>query len=117
MFGLGLSACCSRSPIGTVKTISGFQPVKIPLLGDIPVIGRVFFQQSLPGVRRVPAGARWPGGSSTRRPWGLKIKAVGQNPAAADSLGVSVNRVRYFSVCLGAAPGRPGRRLALASRC
>ena len=34
--------------------------------------------------------------------WGLKIKAVGQNPAAADSLGVSVDRVRYFSVCLGA---------------
>jgi simple sugar transport system permease protein len=33
--------------------------------------------------------------------WGLKIKAVGQNPAAADSLGVSVDRVRYMSVCLG----------------
>jgi simple sugar transport system permease protein len=33
----------------------------------------------------------------------LKIKAVGQSPAAADSLGVSVNRVRYVCVCLGGA--------------
>ncbi|MBK8984999.1 MAG: ABC transporter permease [Chloroflexi bacterium] len=35
--------------------------------------------------------------------WGLKIRSVGQNPEAADSLGVSVIRVRYASVILGAA--------------
>ncbi len=37
-----------------------------------------------------------------RTTWGLKIRAVGQNPEAADSLGVSVNRMRYMAVILGA---------------
>ena len=45
---------------------------------------------------------------------GLKIKSVGQNPAAADSLGVSVDRIRYFSVCLGAVlAGLAGASLSL----
>ncbi len=44
-----------------------------------------------------------------------KIKAVGQNPAAADSLGVNVDRVRYMSVCLGAMlAGLAGASLSLA---
>jgi len=50
-----------------------------------------------------------------RTTWGLKIKSVGQNPAAADSLGVSVNAVRYFCVCLGAIfSGIAGASLSLA---
>jgi simple sugar transport system permease protein len=47
--------------------------------------------------------------------WGLKIKSVGQNPAAADSLGVSVDGVRYFSVCLGGVlAGLAGASLSIA---
>ncbi len=50
-----------------------------------------------------------------RTPLGLKIRAVGQNAAAADSLGVDVNRIRYFSVCLGGAlAGVAGASLSLA---
>ncbi len=100
MFGLGLSSLLFKTMIGTVKTVTGFQPVKVPLLGDIPVIGEIFFHHSLLvyGAFLLVPLAWWIMEKTT---WGLRIKSVGQNPAAADSLGVNVDRVRYFSVCLG----------------
>jgi general nucleoside transport system permease protein len=49
-----------------------------------------------------------------RTTYGTKIKAVGENPAAADSLGVSVNKIRYSTVILGSAlAGLAGAALAL----
>jgi general nucleoside transport system permease protein len=101
MFGLGLSSLLFKVLVGTVQTVEGFQAIKIPFLGDIPIIGEIFFNHSLPvyfAFLLVPV-AWWFLDKTT---WGLKIKAVGQNPAAADSLGVSVDKVRYFSVCVGA---------------
>jgi simple sugar transport system permease protein len=102
MFGLGLSSLLFKTTIGTVKTVAGFPALKLPLLGDIPVIGPIFFQQSLLvyGAFLLVPLATWLLNKTTL---GLKIRAVGQNPAAADSLGVDVNRVRYFAVCLGSA--------------
>ena len=114
LFGLGLSSLLFKVTIGTVKTIVGFQPVKIPLLGDIPVVGEVLFRHSLPvyGAFLLVPLAWW---FMEKTTWGLKIKSVGQNPAAADSLGVSVNRVRYFSVCLGGVlAGVAGASLSIA---
>lgn len=114
MFGLGLSSLLFKVLFGTVKTIVGFQPVKIPILGDIPIVGPVLFQQSVLvyGAFLLVPLAWWILEKTT---WGLRIKAVGQNPAAADSLGVNVNRVRYASVCLGSAlAGLAGASLSLA---
>lgn len=114
LFGLGLSSLLFKVTIGTVKTITGFQPVKIPLLGDLPVAGPIFFQHSLPvyGAFLLVPVATWVLNKTTL---GLKIRAVGQNPAAADSLGVSVNRIRYFSVCLGGVlAGIAGASLSIA---
>lgn len=101
MFGLGLSSLLFKTTIGTVKTVTGFQPFKMPLLGDIPVVGAIFFQHSLLvyGAFLLVPLAWWVLEKTT---WGLQIKSVGQNPAAADSLGVNVDRVRYISVCIGA---------------
>jgi general nucleoside transport system permease protein len=101
MFGLGLSSLLFNVLVGTVKTVTGFQPVKIPVLGDIPFIGEIFFNHSLlvyGGFLLVPI-AWW---ILDKTSWGLLIKSVGQNPAAADSLGVNVDKVRYSSVCIGA---------------
>ena len=114
MFGLGLSSLLFKVTVGTVKTIVGFQAVKIPILGDIPILGEILFQQSLPvyAAFLVVPLAWWFLDKTT---WGLKIKAVGHTPAAADSLGVSVLRVRYASVCLGAIlAGLAGASLSLA---
>ncbi len=113
MFGLGLSSLLFKVTIGTVKTIHGFPALKIPLLGDLPALGPILFQQSLlvyGAFLLVPLA--WFVLDKTTL--GLKIKAVGQNPAAADSLGVSVNGIRYFSVCLGGAlAGMAGASLSI----
>lgn len=100
IFGLGLSSLLFRVTVGTVKTIDGFKPLPIPGLSDIPVLGEVIFRNSVlvyGAFLLVPV--TWFVLEKTT--WGLKIKAVGQNPAAADTLGVSVDRVRYACVCLG----------------
>lgn len=116
MFGLGLSSLLFKTTIGTVKTIVGFQPIKIPLLGDIEFLGlgRVLFNHSLPvygAFLLVPLA--WFVLEKTT--WGLRLKAVGQTPAAADSLGVSVDRVRYVAVCVGSMlAGLAGASLSLA---
>ncbi|MRR29987.1 ABC transporter permease [bacterium] len=101
MFGLGLSSLLFKTMVGTVKTVTGFQPIKIPVLSDIPFIGQIFFNHSLLvyGAFLLVPIAWWVLEKTT---WGLKIKSVGQNPAAADSLGVNVDKVRYVSVCIGA---------------
>jgi simple sugar transport system permease protein len=100
LFGLGLSSLLFKTTIGTVKTIIGFRPVHIPVLSDLPIVGEILFQHSLPvyGAFLLVPLAWWLLEKTT---WGLKIRAVGQNPAAADSLGVSVDRVRYFCVSAG----------------
>jgi len=113
IFGLGLSSLLFRVTIGTVKTIEGFKPAPIPVLSSLPVVGPILFSNSVVvygAFLLVPIA--W--FVLERTTWGLKIKAVGQSPAAADSLGVSVNRVRYFCVCLGGAlAGLAGASMSL----
>jgi simple sugar transport system permease protein len=100
MFGLGMSSLLFKILIGTVKTVQGFPPVAIPFLGDIPILGPILFRNAIPvyGAFLLVPLVWWMLEKTTL---GLRIKSVGQNPAAADSLGISVDRIRYFSVCLG----------------
>ncbi len=114
LFGLGMSDLLFQKTLGTVETVSGFPPINIPFLSDIPILGRVFFSQNLMvymAYLLVPIA--WFVLNKTTI--GLKIRAVGENPDAADSLGVSVSRVRYLTITLGGAlSGVAGASLSIA---
>jgi simple sugar transport system permease protein len=100
LFGLGMSDLLFQRLLGTVETVSGFSRVNIPVLSEIPVLGEILFRQNLlvyGAFALVPIA--WFVLNKTTL--GLKIRAVGENPEAADSLGVSVSRVRYFTIILG----------------
>lgn len=114
LFGLGMSDLLFQKTLGTVETVSGFRPIEIPVLSHIPVIGEIFFRHNLlvyGAFALVPIA--WFVLNKTTL--GLKIRAVGENPEAADSLGVSVSRVRYFTVTLGGVlSGIAGASLSIA---
>ncbi|MGA7205471.1 MAG: ABC transporter permease [Specibacter sp.] len=74
----------------------------IPFLSEIPIIGPTLFQQSLIGyLMIVLVIAIWFGLFRTR--WGLRIRAVGEHPKAADTVGINVNRTRFLNVLAGGA--------------
>ena len=100
LFGLGMSELLFKKMLGTVQTVNGFAPVPIPLLSEIPILGEIFFQQNVlvyGAFLLVPVA--W--FVINKTPLGLKVRAAGQNPQAADSLGVNINRVRYLTVTVG----------------
>jgi general nucleoside transport system permease protein len=114
LFGLGVSDLLFEQTLGTVKTVSGFQPIHVSFLSDIPIVGEIFFRQNLMvygAFALVPIS--WFILSKTT--WGLKIKSVGQNPAAADAMGVSVAKVRYIAEIVGGSlAGIAGASLSIA---
>lgn len=114
LFGLGMSDLLFQKTLGTVETVSGFPPIRIPLLSGIPVLGDMLFSHNIlvyGAYLLVPI--TW--FMLNKTTWGLKIKAVGQNPAAADALGVNVTQVRYVVLMLGGAlSGIAGASLSIA---
>lgn len=77
-----------------------FRPIAIPLLSDIPVLGPVLFEQSIiVYLMYVAVIAVHVALFKTR--WGLRVRAVGEHPTAADTVGIKVNRIRVQNVLLG----------------
>jgi simple sugar transport system permease protein len=100
LFGLGLSDLLFQKLVGTVETVKGFSKIEIPILSNIPIIGEIFFNQNiLVYIAYALVPIAWFVLQKTTI--GLKIRAVGENPEAADSLGVSVAAVRYTTVIMG----------------
>ncbi|MFE6736769.1 ABC transporter permease [Microbacterium sp. NPDC057650] len=99
----------------TLNNTPQFDKIKIPLISEIPVIGPVLFNQNLIVYLlyiTVPVVAF----SLYRTRWGLRVRAVGEYPRAADTVGIKVNPTRFWNVMLaGALAGIGGAYYTLVS--
>ncbi len=79
---------------------SGTEPIKIPLLSKIPVIGPAFFSHNiLIYLGIIIAVVIWWYFKYTKP--GLRIRAIGENPASADAVGVNITLYKYLHLMLG----------------
>jgi simple sugar transport system permease protein len=107
IFVLGLTSFLSSQvlvPKPELNDAPVFPAVPIPGLSSIPIIGPMFFNQTIIVYTMYVLIL-----SVTyllfRTRWGLRTRAVGENPTAADSLGISVSKVRYMAVIYGGLVG------------
>jgi simple sugar transport system permease protein len=84
----------------TIKAV--FKPFSIPLLGDIPYLGQIFFQQD-PFVYLGYLVTILTGLYFYKTRMGLNLRAVGENPAAADAASINVSLYKYVHILLGGA--------------
>jgi ABC-type uncharacterized transport system permease subunit len=98
-----------------MNTPDRFQTLDIPLLSQIPIIGPMFFRQTIiVYIMYVTVAAVYIGLFHTK--WGLRVRAVGEHPQAADTVGINVNSTRFWNVSLaGAIAGLGGAYLTLGS--
>ena len=109
ILAIGLTGYLDRKlfPAGAPAGQRTLPEISVPFLSDIPYLGEIFFRQ---GVLVYVALALVVVANvvlfSTR--WGLRIRAVGEYPLAAETAGISVIRVRYLSVITGGLLAGPG---------
>lgn len=79
-----------------------FSPIAIPGLSRIPVVGPVLFDQTvIVYAMYVAVALVYYALFHTR--WGLRVRSVGEHPKAADTVGINVNRMRFWTVALAGA--------------
>lgn len=92
-----------------------FKVFAIPVLSDIPVLGPILFRQT-PIVYLLYIAVAVVAYALYRTRWGLRVRAVGEHPKAADTVGIKVNRTRYRTILLaGAIAGLGGAFYTLVS--
>jgi simple sugar transport system permease protein len=116
IFTLGATSIIFRRIFGALSTtpdITGLPIWRIPVLADIPLLGPIFFNQSplvYLAFLMVPVAHFL----MFRTKWGLNIRAVGETPKAADTVGVDVFRIRYGTILIsGLVAGLAGAFLSL----
>jgi ABC-type uncharacterized transport system permease subunit len=98
---LGITTYLSRLVLGeNPEPVASFKTIEIPLLGDLPFLGKVLFEYHaliylLYGLTALSGWALY------RTQLGLRLRAVGENPAAVANAGYSVLRLRFLAVGFG----------------
>ena len=111
IFGIGLANfigifVLNKTPEGTLKLpekiTAAMRGIHIPGLSDVPIVGELLFSYS-PFVYIGIVIALVCGYYLNRTKTGLNVKAVGENPGAADAAGIKVTGVKYANIVLGGA--------------
>lgn len=106
LFAVGITSflfgTLMRQNPGSFNSAMNLPSLPIPLLSDLPVIGSVLFDQNiLVYLMYVIVAVLAVALMRTR--WGLRVRAVGEHPRAADTVGINVARTRWSNVLLGSA--------------
>ena len=102
LFCTGLACSFYRHFIGGAEGVYGINSVNIPWLSDIPVLGKMLFSCNPVvyfAILMVPIVSI----IMKKSPWGLRVRACGLMPRAADSMGVNVQKTRYQALAVGSA--------------
>jgi ABC-type uncharacterized transport system permease subunit len=83
-----------------LSTPGHFASIRIPVLADIPIVGPILFDNQ-PTVFIMLILVIVVNYVIFFTPWGLRVRACGEHPRAADTVGVKVNQMRYISVIIG----------------
>lgn len=90
------------SPMPTLNYTHRFPKIAIPGLSEIPIVGPVLFRQTIiVYIMYIAVFLTWYMLFKTR--WGLRVRSVGEHPQAADTVGINVNRTRFWTVSIAGA--------------
>ncbi|HZJ99276.1 MAG TPA: ABC transporter permease [Tissierellaceae bacterium] len=102
LLAVGITSFLYRALFGITTnpiTVKAFETFNVPILSQIPIIGEIFFKQTVLvyiAFLLVPISSF----ILYKTSWGLSIRTVGEHPMAADTVGIPVNKVRTICVML-----------------
>ncbi len=88
---------------GNIRIVSGFQPFDVPLLSSIPVVGELLFTKTYATTYVILLILVVCVFVLYKTKFGLRLRACGENPQAAEAAGINVYKIRYMGVLISGA--------------